>query len=105
MGRPEPEVEPPAAVRSGEGISRRGFVQGVAGVGVAAGAAHLFGSAAQPAQAQQPQTMPLIGMLVTGGPGGNRLAAFRDRLVEQGWIDGETVRLEHRYAEGDETRL
>src|SRR5919202_2389907 len=103
MDRPESEPRQRHPASYLERPSRRAVLQAAAGLGLAAGIGRLLGGDSRPAQAQG--ALPLVGMLVTGGPGGNPLTAFRGRLVELGWIDGETVRLEYRYAEGDETRL
>ena len=103
MDLPESEPRQRRAASRLDRPSRRAVLQAAAGVGLAAGLGRLLGGESRPAHAQG--APPLVGMLVTGGRGGNPLTAFGDRLVEHGWIDGETVRLEYRYAEGDETRL
>src|ERR671932_101242 len=101
LPKSEPRQRRTASYR--ERPSRRAVLQAAAGVGLAAGLGRLLAGESRPAHAQG--APPLVGMLVTGGRGGNPLTAFGDRLVEHGWIDGDTVRLEYRYAEGDETRL
>ena len=64
----------------------------------------LGGVAAWPlaARAQQPAKLPTIGFLVTGTPSshGQWVAAFVRRLHELGWIEGRTVAIEYRWAEG-----
>jgi putative tryptophan/tyrosine transport system substrate-binding protein len=64
----------------------------------------LGGAAAWPiaARAQQPGKLPTVGLLVPGTPSshGQAVAAFVQRLRELGWIDGRTVAIEYRYAEG-----
>src|SRR5438034_8152618 len=53
------------------------------------------------AGAQQP-AMPVIGFLVAGTPlsHGQWVAAFVQRLRELGWIEGRTIAIEYRWAEG-----
>src|SRR5262245_27688886 len=54
------------------------------------------------ARAQQPGKLPTIGFLVSGTPSshGPWVAAFVQRLRELGWIEGRTVAIEYRWAEG-----
>jgi putative ABC transport system substrate-binding protein len=68
----------------------------------------LLGSAAAwplTARAQQ-TTMPVIGFLGTSTPSGWRqyVATFAQRLRERGWIEGRTVTIEYRWAEGRNER-
>jgi putative ABC transport system substrate-binding protein len=64
----------------------------------------LGGAAAWPlaARAQQAAKLPTIGILGSGTPAthGHWYAAFVQRLRELGWIDGRTVAIEYRWAEG-----
>jgi len=64
----------------------------------------LGGAAVWPfaARAQQPTKLPTIGFLgqSTLAVEGPRLAAFLKRLRELGWIEGRTVAIEYRWAEG-----
>src|SRR5947208_2708448 len=55
-----------------------------------------------PARAQQPGKLPTIGFLGADTPSGwsHWLAAFVQRLRELGWIEGRTVAIEIRWAEG-----
>src|SRR5439155_18205421 len=58
------------------------------------------------ARAQQPQ-MPMIGY-ISGGSASfyqSILPAFREGLREQGYIEGQNVTIEYRWAEGDYDRL
>jgi putative ABC transport system substrate-binding protein len=50
--------------------------------------------------------LPTIGFLVPGTPEshGKWVAAFEQRLSELGWIEGRTVAIEHRWAEGRNER-
>jgi putative ABC transport system substrate-binding protein len=58
------------------------------------------------ARAQQPGKLPTIGFLVAGTPSshGPWVAAFVQRLRELGWIEGRTIAIEHRWAEGRSDR-
>src|SRR5258706_5453508 len=68
------------------------------------------GAAAWPlaVRAQQPRTrVPRIGWLVTGDPTSYRfsLAAFRDGLRALNYIEGQSIAIEYRWAEGVVDRL
>jgi putative ABC transport system substrate-binding protein len=70
----------------------------------------LGGAAAWPlviARAQQPAAQPLIGFLSTRSPDEAAIHtdAFRHGLEEMGYIEGGTVAVEYRWAEGDYSRL
>jgi putative ABC transport system substrate-binding protein len=58
------------------------------------------------ARAQQP-AMPVIGLINPGSPGPLRqqVAAFRDGLKETGFIEGQSVAVEYRFADGQFDRL
>jgi putative ABC transport system substrate-binding protein len=68
----------------------------------------LGGAAAWPiaARAQQ-STLPVIGFLNGGSPGGYApmVAAFRQGLQETGYVDGQNVAIEFRWAEGQYDRV
>ena len=59
------------------------------------------------ARAQQSGKLPTIGVFVTGTPSshGFWVAAFTGRLRELGWIEGRTVAIEYRWAEGRSERF
>ena len=86
--------EPPP----GEDMRRRDFVT-------------LLGGAAATwplvASAQQSAKLPTIGFLGQSTPSveNNRVAAFLQRLRELGWIEGRTVAIEYRWAEGRSERF
>jgi len=59
------------------------------------------------ARAQQPPRLPTIGLLAPGTPEshGKWVAAFAQRLSELSWIEGRTVTIEYRWAEGRNERM
>ena len=78
-------------------IGRRQFILALAGATVAWPTA---------GNAQQPTKLPTIGFLGTITPAAQRLwlNAFLQRLRELGWIEGRTVTIEYRWAEGSSDR-
>ena len=60
-----------------------------------------------PPMAQPPAKVPLIGWLALAAPAGNPslLDAFRQGLRELGWVEGQTIALASRNAEGQPDRL
>ena len=81
-------------------MRRREFVKLVGGAAVVSMARPL------PLGAQQP-AIPVIGFLATRASGDdpNLLAAFRRGLKEAGYIEGQNVAIEYRFAENQYDRL
>ena len=67
----------------------------------------LFLAAVDPAQAQQPKKVPRIGYLSPTDPASEstRSEAIRLALRELGYIEGQNIAIEYRYAEGKLDRL
>jgi putative tryptophan/tyrosine transport system substrate-binding protein len=66
--------------------------------------ATLGGAAAWPLLARaQTERMPVVGLLSVGSPETNtgNLAAFRQGLVETGYVEGQNVRIEYRWGRGN----
>src|SRR5678816_3490235 len=56
-------------------------------------------------KAQQPGTIPRIGVIFMGGRDQPHLKSFKQGLRERGYVEGKNIRLEYRYAEGKYDRL
>src|SRR6202165_4397156 len=78
-------------------MRRREFIAGLG----AATAGPLF------ARREQPAKLPTIGFLGTTTPAAwsNYVPAFVQRLRELGWVEGRTVAIEYRWAEGRSERF
>jgi putative ABC transport system substrate-binding protein len=62
--------------------------------------------AAPPAAgAQQPAKVPRVGLLRPGSPPDPYVEAFRQGLRDLGYVEGQTIALEYRWAEGSPARL
>jgi putative tryptophan/tyrosine transport system substrate-binding protein len=57
------------------------------------------------AQAQQAGKLPTIGFLGTVAKSAWPVEAFAQRLSELGWIEGKTLTIEYRWAEGQKERI
>src|SRR5713226_3799414 len=60
-----------------------------------------------PAQAQQPTKIPRVGFLGTASPSAvsARVEAFRQGLRELGYVEGKSILIEYRWAEGKLVRM
>src|SRR6202011_2846794 len=76
-------------------MRRRTFIAGL-----------LVATAAARAHAQQPAKLPTIGFLGTTTPSvwKDYVPAFVQRLRELGWVEGRTIAIEYRWAEGHPER-
>jgi putative ABC transport system substrate-binding protein len=71
----------------------------VVGLGLLAGCGRL------PWQAQAPAKIPQLGYLSAFAPGDGLTAAFREGLREHGYIEGQNIVIEYRFAEGRQDRV
>ena len=69
--------------------------------------AFILGSmaAAWPVVARAQQAMPVIGILNSGWPGSEVVALFKQGLKEAGYVEGQNVAIEYRWAEDHYERL
>jgi putative ABC transport system substrate-binding protein len=62
-------------------------------------------SAPLASEAQSPVKIPRIGILREGSPPDPLVEGFRQGLRELGYVEGENIRIEYRWAEGRDARL
>jgi putative ABC transport system substrate-binding protein len=74
-------------------------------VGILATLSLLLIVGASPSDAQPRGHIPLVGVLQPGDPSVAYLSAFRQGLRELGYVEGQTIRLEYRYAAWQWDRL
>ena len=74
---------------------------------LAALAAIVVAPALAPAAGAQQKAMPVIGFLGSTSPGpfAPYVAALHQGLSETGWVEGQTMAIEYRWAEGHYDRL
>ena len=91
----------PSARPSRSRPSRRQFVQGVGvvGLGLLAGCGRL------PWQARPSARVPRIGYLAFSGPVQSQHEAFLQGLGELGYVEGQNIVIERRFADGQADRL
>src|SRR3954447_7456990 len=65
----------------------------------------LFSARIRALAQQQPRKVSRIGYLGTGGPTHMVLDAFRQGLRDLGWVEGQNLVIEYRFAEGHLERL
>jgi putative ABC transport system substrate-binding protein len=90
------EVMPVKGVQVTIGIGRRQFISALSVAAV---------SWPITARSQQPGKLSAIGMLQIGSPDSYSLSAFRQGLKEVGYIEGQNLMIEYRWADNDRTRL
>jgi ABC-type uncharacterized transport system substrate-binding protein len=91
--------DPEGSLRTGGGIiSKRFALVVLLALGVLT---------ALPGEAQQPSKMARVGYLEFGSaaPGTPLFEAFRQGLRDLGWVEGQNIAVEVRYAEGNQDRL
>jgi putative ABC transport system substrate-binding protein len=81
-------------------------VRGAAAVGIgAAGTALVAGCGRLPFQAQRPARIPRIGYLGSASAGGASDEAFVEGLRDLGYVEGQTIGIEWRFADGRAERV
>ena len=81
--------------------TRRQVVQGAGAVGLGL----LAGCGRWPGQGQAPATVPRVGWITGVSAASGQADIFRQALHELGWVDGQNIMLEFRFAEGRPERF
>lgn len=84
------------------GLTRRRFLQGSAAL---AGLGLVSGCGGMPPWAQPPKVRRIGYLDVSDARDETQSAPYRDRLRELGWVEGENLVIEERFARGDPTRF
>ncbi len=58
-----------------------------------------------PAEAQKAENVPRIGFLHQGNRASRRVTGFRQGLREAGYVEGQNITVEYRFAKGRRDRL
>ena len=82
-------------------VSRRQVVQGAGAVGLGL----LAGCGRWPWQGQQRARVPTVGWITGVSAASGQAEIFRHALSELGWVDGQNIMLEFRFAEGRPERF
>src|SRR5205814_8505418 len=95
--RPRDSAHATRQCRRGDRMKRREFIALLGGAAFLPSFLWPFAG-----RAQQAGKLPTIGLLGAGSPAtlGHWSSAFVQRLRELGWIEGRTVAIEYRWAEG-----
>ena len=87
-----------AATRLGDGLTRRGVIAGLTG---------LLAAPKRPSAQQTPAKLPRVGWIWGGLSAGNpiEVAGFRQGLKDLGYIEGQNIVVDYRFAENRRDRL
>jgi putative ABC transport system substrate-binding protein len=82
-------------------VSRRHFVRGAGALGLGL----LAGCGRRPGQVQAPARTPRVGWITGVSAASGQADIFREALHELGWVEGQNIMLEFRFAEGRPERF
>ena len=87
-----------AATRLGDGLTRRGVIVGLTS---------LLDAPKRPSAQQTPAKLPTVGWIWAGRSAGNpvEVAGFRQGLKDLGYIEGQNIVVDYRFAEGWRDRI
>ena len=87
-------------------LGRRDFVRGVGGLALSVAGLELLAACGILPSPASPKKIPRIGFLSPGsGEPSPNVEAFQQGLRELGYVDGQTIAIEYRWAEGNVERL